>query len=49
MKKFVITISNGYDTDSFTLSAKSKEDARFIAKVAHTGTGWDVVHVNSKK
>lgn len=49
MKKFRITISNRKKTDFFILSSKSKEDARFIAEVAHVGTGWDVVNVKAIK
>lgn len=47
--EYRIIVSNGKDTNSFTLQAENKEAARRIAHIAHIGTGWDVVRVKAKK
>ena len=49
MKKFRITISNGQKVDSFTMQAESRDAAYQTARIAHIGTGWDVVQVKPKK
>lgn len=48
-REYRIIVSNGKDTDSFTLKSESKEAARTTAHIAHIGTGWDVVQVKAKK
>lgn len=49
MKTFRITISDGDKKDNFCLQAKDKDEALRTARIAHTGTGWDVVKVTAKR
>ena len=48
-REYRIIVSNGKDTDSFTLKAENEEAARATAHIVHIGTGWDVVRVKAKK
>ena len=49
MNTYRIIIRNGQMEDAFSMQAKSKEDARKTAHIAHLGSGWDVVRVEKKK
>lgn len=44
-KNYLVTITDGKQSDTFNLSGKSKEAVKELCTICHLGTGWRVKEV----
>lgn len=44
-KNYRVTITDGKNTDSFTLLGKSKKVVKDLCDICHIGTGWSVSNI----